>query len=163
MELDIYRWYMPYSIYIVYISLATRLWSPMLRFVYDNTKLNNVQERRVHLINWSKPYKFCTEHSLYFVNVLRLSCTLYNHLSRCHKTRLVVTTHVCSIRSYIKYRCIQRPYFSTRGCKPELLSIIDCYWSSFVAYLTFHKTVETSNGTNNHYSSRISLRWESIE
>ena len=35
--------------YIVYRSLTTyRLWSPMLRFVFDNIKLYNVRERRVN-------------------------------------------------------------------------------------------------------------------
>ena len=36
--------------YIEYRSLTTyRLWSPMLLFVYDNIKVYNVRERRVHL------------------------------------------------------------------------------------------------------------------
>ena len=34
----------------MYRSLTIyRLWSPMLQFVYDNIKLYNVRERRVHL------------------------------------------------------------------------------------------------------------------
>ena len=58
----------------------------MLQFVYGNIKLYNVQERTVH---WVVPYRFCTTHSLYFVNVLRLWCT-----TRClgGLRQLVVTT-----------------------------------------------------------------------
>ena len=88
--------------YILYRFLTTyRLWSPMLRFVHDNIKLYNVRERRVHL---SEPSpicsRFCTKRSLYFVNVLRLSCT-----TRCLGvlSRGVVTTlyHVCTVYSLV--------------------------------------------------------------
>ena len=49
---------------------------------------------------------------------------------------------------YIKHGCMyKRPYFSTGGCKPELLSIIVCCYRAFNAFLTFQTTVETSNGT----------------
>ena len=62
--------------YLAYRSLTNyRLWTPMLRFVLEIIKLYNVRERRVCIQNWGKPSGFCNERSLYFVNILRLSCT----------------------------------------------------------------------------------------
>ena len=59
-----------------YRSLTTyRLWSLMLRFVYDKIKLYNVRERRVHLTEAS-PIGFVQNvHCMSCVNVLWLSCT----------------------------------------------------------------------------------------
>ena len=87
---------------MVYRSLTTyRLWTFILRCVFDNFKLYNVQERRVHLTE----ARFRTERSLYFVNVLRLTCTLYNQVCRCFKT--TGSDHsVCTIYSPLTNICI---------------------------------------------------------
>ena len=75
-------------------SLTTyRLRSPLLLFVYDNIKFYNVRGRRVNLTEAS-PCRFCTERSLYFVNVLRLNVLRLSCTTSCLRAlrRLVVTT-----------------------------------------------------------------------
>ena len=62
------------------------------------------------------------------------------------------STHTCIHCD--QYRLCQHYSFSLFNF--ELLSVIVFYWRAFIAFLTFHTTVETSKGTKNHYSVRIS-------
>ena len=117
--------------YIVYRSLTCRLWSLMLQFLHDTIKLYNVRERRVHFI-WGKSYKFCTERLLYFVNVLRLSCT-----TRCLGAlrRLVVTTLyvlyslvnllilLCVVSLQVEYNPASNLYKHNHNNKKTIISV----------------------------------------
>ena len=60
-------------------------------------------------------------------------------------------TVVVEVASFVgnpvhNHRCIKyrHKYFSTRGCKPDLMSIIVCCCRACNAFITFHTIVETS-------------------
>ena len=99
--------------YIVYRSLTTY---PQVIYYTDPslTIVFNLQilrcPRAQSTLNWSKPNRFYTERSLYFVKVLRLSCTI-----RCLGAfRRLVGTHLYVLFSLpwtIRSECQWNGYF----------------------------------------------------
>ena len=99
-------------------------------------------------LNWGKPYMFCTERSVYFVNVLRLLCT-----SRCLGAlrRLVVTTlyilySLAFTHFFTRMKTFKKPKLSRMFVRSHFLNHIDdiilwmcSHWHSHNIYKTLEE------------------------
>ena len=110
--------------YIVYRSLTTYLlWSPLLRFVYNNT---NVRERRVHL---AKASPICMFYSMSFVTFWGYHVQPTRCLGALR--RLVVTTlyilYSLPTMRYWNETCTEL-YWSLQWCTEMKKNILQLKW-----------------------------------